>query len=44
VESTPQVVITTAEARYFPDGFLDRVKPRRVVAGKLVGAEGSPDE
>ncbi|HEV3231835.1 MAG TPA: DNA replication and repair protein RecF [Candidatus Dormibacteraeota bacterium] len=35
VEGSPQTVITTAEEAYFPAEFLDRVRPRRVVAGAL---------
>jgi DNA replication and repair protein RecF len=35
VEASPQAVITTAEEAYFPPEFLQRVRPRRVVAGRL---------
>jgi DNA replication and repair protein RecF len=35
VEAAPQAVITSAEEGYFPPGFVDRVRTRRVVAGSL---------
>lgn len=35
VEASPQSVITSAEAAYFPPGFIERVTTRRVIAGRL---------
>ncbi|HEV1997681.1 MAG TPA: DNA replication and repair protein RecF, partial [Candidatus Dormibacteraeota bacterium] len=35
IEESPQSVITSAEARYFPDGFAARVNTREVEHGKV---------
>jgi DNA replication and repair protein RecF len=35
VEESPQSVITSAEARYFPEGFAARVNTREVARGKV---------
>ncbi|GAC1334713.1 MAG: DNA replication/repair protein RecF [Candidatus Dormibacteria bacterium] len=37
VEESPQSVITSAESRYFPDGFARRVNTREVAKGRVTG-------